>query len=111
MRNLMNPEEIRAIVTICLLAAYADGDKHDREREQIRQVAQGLTQDRQIDLPGLYQDVLMHRVRLDDVVPRLTSTEARQLAYEMAVCICEADGQTSAQEQAFLGGLRDMLGQ
>jgi len=107
----MNPEEIRAIVTICLLAAYADGDKHDREREQIRQVAQGLTQDRQIDLPGLYQDVLMHRVRLDDVVPRLTSTEARQLAYEMAVCICEADGQTSAQEQAFLGGLRDMLGQ
>lgn len=107
----MNPEEIRAIVTICLLAAYADGDKHDREREQIRQVAQGLTQGQQINLPGLYQEVLMRRVRLDDVVTMLASVEARQLAYEMAVCICEADGQTSMQEQTFLEGLRNMLGQ
>jgi DnaJ-domain-containing protein 1 len=51
----MNTEEIRAILTICLLASYADGDKHDREREQIRQVAQGLAQDQRINLPGLYQ--------------------------------------------------------
>ena len=38
----MTNEEIRAILTICLLASYADGEKHDREREQIRQVAEGL---------------------------------------------------------------------
>lgn len=107
----MNTEEIRAILTICLLAAYADGDKHDREREQIRQVAEGLAQDQQINLPGLYQEVLMRRVQLADVVPRLPSQDARQLAYEMAVCVCEADGQTSAQEQTFLARLREALGQ
>ncbi|WP_312306711.1 TerB family tellurite resistance protein [Pulveribacter sp.] len=107
----MGTEEIRAILTICLLASYADGDKHDREREQIRQVAQGLAQDQQVNLPGLYQDVLMRRVQLADVLPRLASEQSRQLAYEMAVCVCEADGQVSAPEQAFLAQLRDALGQ
>ncbi|MGE8321034.1 MAG: YcjF family protein [Comamonas sp.] len=107
----MTTEEIRAILTVCLLAAYADGDKHDREREQIRQVAQGLVQDQQVNLPGLYQDVLMRRVQLADVLPQLASAESRQLAYEMALCVCEADGQTSAQEQAFLAQLREALGQ
>lgn len=107
----MSTEEIRAILTVCLLAAYADGDKHDREREQIRQVAEGLAQDQQINLPGLYQDVLMRRVQLADVLPKLASGEARQLAYEMALCVCEADGQTSPQEQAFLTQLREALDQ
>lgn len=107
----MTPEETRAILTVCLLAAYADGDKHDREREQIRQVAQGLAEDQQINLPGLYQEVLMRRVQLADVVPKLASKEARQLAYEMAVCVCEADGRTSTQEQAFLERLGEALGQ
>lgn len=106
----MNVEEIRATLTICLLGAYADGDKHEREREQIKQVAQGLAQDQQVNLPGLYQDVLLRRVKLDDVVPRLASEESRQLAYEMAVCVCEADGQTSEKEQAFLAQLQQLLG-
>ncbi len=107
----MSTDEIRAILTISLLAAYADDHKHDREREQIREVAQGLAQDSQVNLPGLYQDVLMRRVQLGDVLPKLTSVESRRLAYEMAVCVCEADGQTSAKERAFLDGLRAALGQ
>lgn len=107
----MTAEETRATLTICLLAAYADGDKHDREREQIKQVAQGLVQDEQINLPGLYQDVLLRRVKLDDVLPKLASEQSRQLAYEMAVCVCDADGQTSEQEKAFLAQLRQGLGQ
>src|SRR5690606_19916914 len=107
----MSTEEIQAILTISLLAAYADDHKHDREREQIREVAQGLAQDSQVNLPGLYQEVLMRRVQLGDVLPKLASVESRQLAYEMAVCVCEADGQTSAKERAFLDGLREALGQ
>ena len=106
----MNAEETRAILTICLLAAYADGDKHDREREQIRQVAQGLAQDEQVNLPGLYQDVLLRRVQLADVLARLQSGQSRQLAYEMAVCVCEADGHTSPKEQDFLAQLRQAWG-
>ena len=102
----MTAEEIRATLTICLLASFADGEKHDREREQIRQVAEGLAGDHQVNLPSLYQDVLLRRVQLADVQAQLTSAESRQLAYEMAVCVCEADGQTSAKEEAFLASLR-----
>ena len=106
----MTHDDIRAILTLCLLASFADGEKHDREREQIRQVAEGLAGDQAINLPGLYQDVLLCRVDLASAVARLSSDEARQLAYEMAVCVCDADGHTSAKEDAFLAQLRSALG-
>jgi uncharacterized membrane protein YebE (DUF533 family) len=32
----MNPEQQRSILAIALFAAFADGAKHDREREEIR---------------------------------------------------------------------------
>ena len=47
----MTQEEIRATVTLCLLAAFADGEKHDREREQIRQVAEGWPATRRFTCP------------------------------------------------------------
>lgn len=106
----MTHDEIRATLTLCLLASFADGEKHDREREQIRQVAEGLAGDEAINLPGLYQDVLLRRVKLEDVLARLGSTESRQLAYEMAVCVCDADGQTSPKEEAFLAQVRQAWG-
>ena len=101
----MTPSETRAIVTVSLLAAFADGDKHDRERTEIKRIAEGLSQADGIHLPMLYQDVLMKRVTLASVVPALASNESRQLAYEMAVCVCDADGAQSAAEQAFLSEL------
>jgi uncharacterized protein (DUF697 family)/tellurite resistance protein len=107
----MTHDEIRAILTVCLLASFADGEKHDREREQIRQVAEGLAGDQAINMPGLYQDVLLRRVNMESAVARLVSDEARQLAYEMAVCVCDADGLASAKEDAFLMQLRQALGQ
>lgn len=106
----MTHDEIRAILTLCLMASFADGEKHDREREQIRQVAEGLASDQAVNLPGLYQDVLLRRVDLASAVARLASSDARQLAYEMAVCVCDADGQTSPKEDAFLAQLRQALG-
>jgi len=106
----MTHDEIRATLTLCLLASFADGEKHDREREQIRQVAEGLAGDQAVNLPGLYQDVLLRRVNLESAAARLTNDDARQLAYEMAVCVCDADGHTSAKEDAFLAQLRAALG-
>ena len=105
----MNPQEVRAILSICLLAAYSDNEKHDRERDQIRQVADALGQHEQINLPGLYQDVLLRRVQLADVVGQLSSAESREMAYEMAVCVCDADGTTSDKEVAFLAQLKSAL--
>ncbi|MFE8645641.1 YcjF family protein [Sphingomonas sp. NCPPB 2930] len=104
------PQDTRSIVTISLLAAFADGGKHEREREEIKRIAEGLSAADGIHLPTLYQDVLMKRVALADVAGQLQSHEARQLAYEMAVCVCDADGTQSAAEVAFLGTLRQALG-
>ena len=106
----MSPDETRATLAISLLAAYADGAKHGREREEIRRIAEGLAGDGAIGLPALYQDVLMKRVTLQTEVPRLASTQSRQLAYEMAVCVCDADGSQSDAEKAFLADLSRALG-
>ena len=48
------------------------------------------------------QDVLTGRVNLQAVTARLRSDNARHLAYEMAVCVCDADGAQSAAERDFL---------
>jgi DnaJ-domain-containing protein 1 len=40
--NRMTTDDTRAIVTISLLAAFADGSKHERERAEIRRTAEGL---------------------------------------------------------------------
>jgi uncharacterized protein (DUF697 family)/tellurite resistance protein len=106
----MNQTEITAIVTVSLLAAFADGDKHERERAEIKRIAEGLSGDDGLHLPTLYQDVLLKRVTLDSAVAGLTSTESRQLAYEMAVCVCDADGVQSDAERRFLDTLRTALG-
>lgn len=106
----MTADETRAVLTVSLLAAFADGAKHDREREEIRRIAEGLSQDDAVRLPALYQDVLMQRVTLSDALPALASDASRQLAYEMAVCVCDADGAQSASEQDFLARLRAGLG-
>ncbi|HYG68895.1 MAG TPA: hypothetical protein VD838_14605 [Anaeromyxobacteraceae bacterium] len=47
---------------------------------------------------------------LDEVAARITSPELRQLAYEMAVVVCDADGAQVATERAFLERLRNALG-
>ncbi|MFZ3120303.1 MAG: DUF533 domain-containing protein [Variovorax sp.] len=106
----VSPSETRAIVTLSLLAAFVDGDKHERERAEIKRIAEGLSQADGVHLPTLYQDVLMKRVSLADVGTALTSTESRQLGYEMAVCVCDADGAQSEAERHFLADLRTSLG-
>src|SRR5687767_8937172 len=101
----MNETENRAIVTLSLMAAYADGDKHEREREEVKRIAQGLAADG-LHMPSLYQDVLMKRVDLASLAAQLESRESRHLAYEMAVCVCDADGAQSPAERRFLEELR-----
>ena len=106
----MNASETRAIVTLSLLAAFVDGEKHERERAEIKRIAEGLSQADGLNLPTLYQDVLLQRVSLDSVAAALVSVESKQLAYEMAVCVCDADGVHSPAEQRFLASLQQALG-
>ncbi|MBM5574337.1 YcjF family protein [Deefgea sp. CFH1-16] len=105
----MQVAQQQAILTIALLAAFADGNNDEREREHIRGLAQSLGQDSGIDLTRLYQDVLFKRVNLASVCMQLSSEAERQFAYEMAVCVCDADGSTCAAEQQFLAELKSCL--
>ena len=106
----ISPQESRAIVTLSLMAAFVDGEKHEREREEIKRIAEGFSQDDGLHLPTLYQDVLMKRVSMAEAGAQLDSGGAKQLAYEMAVCVCDADGAHSEAERAFLADLRTSLG-
>ncbi|MFC4821397.1 YcjF family protein [Dokdonella ginsengisoli] len=105
----MSEQENRSILTISLMASFADGAKDERERDEIRRIAEGLGGDG-LDVARLYQDVLLERVGLDDAVAGLASAQTRQLAYEMAVCVCDADGVQSEAERAFLADLAGRLG-
>ncbi|MDP9970447.1 uncharacterized protein (DUF697 family)/tellurite resistance protein [Variovorax paradoxus] len=97
-------------MSLSLLAAFVDGEKHERERAEIKRIAEGLSQADGVNLPTLYQDVLMKRVSLASVAGELKSTESKQLAYEMAVCVCDADGTQSDAERMFLADVRTSLG-
>ena len=105
----MTQPEIEAILSLSLLAAFVDGDKHERERAEIKRIAEGLSADERVNLPSLYQDVLLKRVSVASAASQLRSPESKQLAYEMAVCVCDADGAQSPAEQRFLEELRAAL--
>ncbi len=105
----MNEQEQKAILTLSLMAAFADGMKDEAERAELKRIADALAGDRSINLAALYQDVLLKRVTMPSAAAALTTPEARQLAFEMAVCVCDADGVQSAAEQAFLADLRGTL--
>ena len=105
----MTLEETRAVLTVALLAAFSDGLKDDREREAVKRVADALGPDAGFDLPGLYRDVLLAKPDLAKVAAELRSPESRQLAYEMAVGVCDADGAQGPAEKTFLAKLAEAL--
>jgi uncharacterized protein (DUF697 family)/tellurite resistance protein len=107
----MNPEAQQAILTIALLAAFADGANDEREREEIRRLAASLGEEPGApDLAALYREVLLKRASLETAAAALADAGHRQLAYEMAVCVCDADGRTTDAERQFLAALSRALG-
>lgn len=105
----MNEQEQKSILTISLMASFADGDKNDFERAEIKRIAESLSGESS-NISALYQDVLLGRVVLSDVAQSITTQEGRQLAYEMAVCVCDADDVLSTAEKVFLAKLQQALG-
>ena len=105
----MTNQEQRAVLTVCLLAAFADGGGADIERSEIKRIADGFSAP-DFNLTQLYQDVLMRRVTVESTAKDLATEDSRRLAYEMAVCVCEADDARNPAEDRFLDGLRRALG-
>lgn len=106
----MTPVETRAVLTVALMAAFADGLKDDRERARIKELAARLPADG-VDLGAIYQDVLLGKPKLADVAqPLAANPQLAQFAYEMAVGVVDADGAHTPPEGAFLADLASALG-
>ena len=107
----MTVEEQRGMLAVALLAAFADGEKSEAEREEVKRIAATLGgQSAGLNMPALMQDVLLKRLDLHQAVAALKSQGHRQLAYELAVCVCDADGVQTPAERQFLAGLKAELG-
>jgi uncharacterized protein (DUF697 family)/tellurite resistance protein len=104
----MTTIEQESILTLALMAAFADGAKHDAERAELKRIAERLPH-ADVQPAALYQRVLLKQVTPAEAAALLQPPELRQLAYEMAVCVCDADGAQTDAEKAFLTGLRREL--
>jgi uncharacterized protein (DUF697 family)/tellurite resistance protein len=106
----MTPQEQKASLAIAIHAAFADGAKDEREREEVRRVAENLADESGApDLSRLYQEVLLKRLTLPAATAMLTDAGQRQFAYEMALCVCEADGRLADGERRFLDELKRLF--
>lgn len=104
----MNEQEHKAILCVCILAAFADGVQDETERAQIERIVNGFSGEH-LDLASAYQDVLIGKLTLAQATAQLQTPSAKALAYEMAVCVCHADGVLSDPERRFLEELRRAL--
>lgn len=104
----MNLTEKESILTLCLMAAFADGGKSDVERAELKRIAENFPEP-DVNLAALYHRVLLRQVSTAQAAQALGSKETRQLAYEMAVCVCEADDVLNEPEKQFLAELRREL--
>jgi uncharacterized protein (DUF697 family)/tellurite resistance protein len=105
----MTRDEQEAILAIALMAAFADGRKDDREREEVRRIVDALAAAGEANLPELYRRVLSKQETAATAAARLPDPATRQLAYEMAVGVCDADGARGQAERDFLAALQREL--
>ncbi len=104
----LTEQEHRAILCICILAAFADGTQDDVERAQVERIVNDFAE-QHLDLASAYQDVLAGKLTLAQATAQLQAPSAKALAYEMAVCVCRADGVLVDAEKRFLADLHGAL--
>ena len=74
----MTEADEKAILTLALMAAFADGQNGADERAAVTRVAQSLAGAGDVNVAALYQDVLLKRVSLEQAASALTSPEAKR---------------------------------
>ncbi len=104
----IDTQEQQAVMTIALLAAFADGRNEEQERAELRRVGEALGSS--LNMAALVQDVLLKRTSVEAAVAAVKSPELRRLAYELAVGVCDADGLRNESETRFLADLGQRLG-
>ncbi len=105
---MIEPEQ-KSIITLALMAAFADGGNSEVERAEVKRIADSLSKNGDINVAAIYQDVILSRVTLAAAVAALITPEAKSLAFELCVSVCDADGTQGDAESAFLANLRTAL--
>ena len=105
----MTEPEQQAIITLALMAAFADGGNSDVERAEVKRIADSLSKSGDINIAAIYQEVILNRVSVASAVAALTTPESKSLAFELCVSVCDADGTQGDAERAFLANLRTAL--
>lgn len=102
----MNEHDREPIITLALMAALADGHASEAEKGALRAASYrlGTTAFDEIDAR-----VAAGTADLEAVVAKLSSGEARAIAYDTAVAACHADGPSTPAETAFLMRLAGAL--
>jgi len=106
----MQANEQRAILAIALAAAFSDGSRAEQERDELRRVAVALQPGPDFNLPALVQDAVLGQIDIDAMARELGSPQLRQIAFEFAVGVCDADGLRNQAETRFLADLGRALG-
>lgn len=102
----LSPEAAEAVAAICLMAAFADGDKSELEQAHLKDIFQSLGT---LKTAALYQRVLLGGTTIEDELQDLKTPELRRFVFELALSICDADGATNEAEATFLERLRYAL--
>ena len=108
MEHLLSETEQRGVLALAFMAAIADGNNDATERAELERVAASLSSG---SLNGgvIHQEVLAGTASLASAAATLTTPEAKQLAYELCVGVCSANGAQNDGERAFLSTLRQAL--
>ena len=108
MTTTLTKAEQEGLLTIALMAAFADGGKSDLERAEVKRVTESLPEG-EVNPSVIYQRVLLGQTTLAEAVGSLTTPDTRKLAYELAVGVCEADDTLNEAEKRFLDEARREL--
>jgi uncharacterized protein (DUF697 family)/uncharacterized membrane protein YebE (DUF533 family) len=104
----LTEQEHRAIIGACILAAFADGSQDESERAQIQRIVDSFPSDRP-DLSAVYQDAINGRLTVASLASQLQNPASKSMAYQMATCICYADGVLKDGEKRYLTDLWQAL--
>jgi uncharacterized protein (DUF697 family) len=100
--------ETNALISLCLLAAQADGLTTSRESDAITKALHRVDAEG-TDVSSLQRSIASGEITVKHCVSALISSDSRQLAYELASGICAADGELLNTESTFLANLSKEL--
>jgi uncharacterized protein (DUF697 family)/tellurite resistance protein len=106
----MTDQERDATLSIALMAALADGAQDAREQAELERIGASLDPAGASNVAALLPEIQAGRRTPETAAAALQSPEARRLAFEVAVGVCDADGTHGEAEARFLERLRAALG-